>query len=53
MRNSYSFPLGREDGTLQRPCSGQDGSALVFKRGHLLRAERAGGGQEEEKGLER
>ena len=38
---------------VQRPCSGQVGSALVIKRGLLFRAERAGGGQKEEKGQER
>jgi len=54
LEEEFLFIPSRQRGWhVQRPCSGQVGSALVIKRGLLFRAERAGGGQKEEKGQER
>lgn len=54
LEEEFLFISSRQRGWhVQRPCSGQVGSALVIKRGLLFRAERAGGGQKEEKGQER
>ena len=54
LEEEFLFIPSRQRGWhVQRPCSGQVGSVLVIRRGLLFRAERAGGGQKEEKGQER